>query len=327
MKTPKNATLILTAIMVVSLLVLFGANTALAQSEGPDADAISDAVGLVLDEISVSENDIEIFVTLPPDLDQETFFERLLAAMNATLQSTPQAEQVTVYIAYLDQPYGRLRVSADDARLTAIGKLDGAAFLARADYQDLRPPQVLLLDELYAIGIEPFDLRVTETEFFLSCFSEIYAEKIDVYDQWIMVLNVVANLYPGIEKTTLMIIVQDNQTELTLQVAMSDYARYRRGELNLLEFIARVQTGYGYPDLTDQAEDPAAHPTLLVSEKALGTVVCSGLLFLLSIATSAAGTYLILSKKSVRWGIAVLVIVALPSCLAMAAFVGAFFSA
>jgi hypothetical protein len=88
-----------------------------------------------------------------------------------------------------------------------------------------------------------------------------------------------------------------------------------------------VETSYGYPDLPEQAEDPAPQPAPQVSNQALGTVVCSGLFFLLSVAASAAGAFLILSKKSVRWGIVVLVIVALPSCLAGAAFVGAYFMA
>ena len=327
MKASKFTAPLLTLLALVCLFVLNGGSPALAQSEGPDANAISDEVWLVLDDISVSENGIEIRVALPPNLDQETFFARLLAAMDLAVQAAPQAAQVTVHITYLDQPYGRLQAAADDVRQTALGELDGAAFLARVDFQDLRPVEVVLWDELYAIGIEPFELRVTETDVYLSFFSEIYAEKIDVFDQWVMALNLVANLYPDVEQTTLMIIVPDNQTELTLQVAMSDYDRYQRGEINLLEFIARVETSYGYPDLPEQAEDPAPQPAPQVSNQALGTVVCSGLFFLLSVAASAAGAFLILSKKSVRWGIVVLVIVALPSCLAGAAFGGAYFMA
>lgn len=327
MKNSKFSASRLILLLAACLFLLTGVNPALAQSEGPDADAISDEVGLVLDAISVSENGIEITVALPPDLDQETFFERLFAAMERTRLTAPQAAQVTVHITYLDQPYGQLQAAADDVRQTAMGELDGAAFLARVDFQDLRPPEVLLWDELSDIGIEPFELRVTDTEFFLSYFSDVYAEKMDVFDQWVMVLNLIANLYPDVAETTLMIIVPDNQTELTLQVAMSDYARYQREEINLLEFIARVETSYGYPDLPEQAEDPAPQPAPLVSDKALGTVVCSSLFFLLSITAIAAGAFLILTKKSVRWGIVVLVIVALPSCLAGAAFVGIYFMA
>jgi hypothetical protein len=226
MKASKFTAPLLTLLALVCLFVLNGGSPALAQSDGPDADAISDEVWLVLDDISVSENGIEIRVALPPNLDQETFFARLLAAMDLAVQAAPQAAQVTVHITYLDQPYGRLQAAADDVRQTALGELDGAAFLARVDFQDLRPTEVVLWDELYAIGIEPFELRVTETDVYLSYFSEIYAEKIDVFDQWVMALNLVANLYPDVEQTTLMIIVPDNQTELTLQVAMSDYDRY-----------------------------------------------------------------------------------------------------
>ena len=298
----------------------------LAQSDWPAAIQISDLSLLEIEKISVHGNVVQIELPLPIDMDQPTFSARLLIAMYFTLDKTPDVNLARVNISYLDQPYLEISASAQNVREAYEGTLDPQTYHTRLEIKDVRPTELVLRDELYAMGINPYELRMDSDQFFLMYFSDVYAEKIDLFDEWTMILNLVTNLYPSIKQSTIYIIVPDNETSLSIQVDMQEFSRYQSDEINLLEFMAGVKTSYEYPQeeqsiqSTPATSSPSDPSDSSISNKVLGTIVCSGFFFLLFVVFVALGVYLIVSKKAKNWGIAVLLILAIPAFIAGVTF-------
>ena len=311
-KRPHN--LLIVAVILACLAILGAVSPAIAQEEGPNAGLISEQSGLQINDISLSGTGIDLFVSLPPDMDQATFLERLLDAMILALNEVPNADHLTIHLYFLDQPYGVLEVPAGQVRRIEAGMIDGETFLDSLEFMDQRSPELQMRDTLSEMGLDLTGLSVTADEVIVTYVTEPYSDKLDLFDNWQIVLNLVANLFPTVQRTSIYIVVPENQTALTVQIDMRDYQSYQNDEINLLEFITRIETSYASP----QARQAVEVQTEPFQENSGGSnlwmILCGGGLFLLSLVAAGIGLFLIVSKKAQKWGLILLVVLALPAC-------------
>lgn len=193
--------------------------------------------------------------------------------------------------------------------------MDGETFLDSLEFMDQRSPELQMRDILSEeMGLDLTGLSVTADEVIIAYVTEPYSDKLDLFDHWQMMLNLVANLYPTVQRTSIYIVVPENQTALTVQIDMRDYQSYQNEEINLLEFITRIETSYASP----QARQAVEVQTEPFQENSGGSnlwmILCGGGLFLLALVAAGIGLFLIVSKKAQKWGLILLVVLALPAC-------------
>jgi uncharacterized membrane-anchored protein len=108
---------------------------------------------------------------------------------------------------------------------------------------------------------------------------------------------------------------------------MDEYNRYLTGQINLLDFMTTLKFSYG-DELNNSVqvpeEIPASNPQQNNTNSILGTVFCSGVFFLLFLIGLGIGLYLLISKKSTLWGLILIILVAIPSCILMVIFIGSY---
>lgn len=315
MKSQKHTTSRLIIAVILACLAILGAGIpALAQDEGPDAKLISEQSGLHINDISLSGNGIHMFVSLPPDMDQATFLERMLDAMILALNEVPNADLLTIHLYFLDQPYGVLEVTAEQVRQVNTGMIDGETFLGSIEFMDQRSPEMQMRDTLYEMGFDTTEITVTAGEVIVSYVTDPYSEKIDLFDDWQIVLNLVENLFPAVQRTSIYIVVPENETALTVQINMRDYQSYQNDEINLLQFITRIETSYEQPEVYQAAEVQMEPFQGSSGVGNLWMILCGGGLLLLSLVTVGIGLFLIISRKAQKWGAVLLIVLALPAC-------------
>jgi len=319
-------------LFILLILVIYFAAPILrqvsAQSEPPDAEWISDQSLLTIDSIQISGNVLLMECKLPLEMDQATFMARLLPAMYLSIYNTPQIEQVKVIISFMEEPFGTLSVTTNAVIAAYTEQMEPQQFLDSLQWEDHRPAKSIFFHELYQFGIVLSEFTLEGETLTVNYFSEPYSDKLLLFEDWTLVLNLTANLYPQIQETSIGIIIPKNSSQLITTFNMDEYSRYSRGEINLLDFMTTLKFNYGDEQIKSQDSDnqktELSNSNETLNSK-IGTVFCSGIFLLIFLVSFGLGLYLLISKKSTLWGILLMIIVALPACLLMLVFIGAYF--
>lgn len=313
-------------IQILSLGLLSGDSVS-AQGAGPDVGLISDQSLLTIDTIQISGSTLQMDCKLPLDMDQQTFMARLLTAMYLSSYNRPDVSQIAVSISFMEKPFSLLSVSKENVIAAYTEQMDPQEFLNSLVLEDRRPTQSIFFDELYRLGITLTEFSIDGDQLYVQYFSEPIPDKLTVFEDWISILNLTANLYPQIQETTIDIFVPKNLSQVITTINMDEYNRYMNGRINILDFMTTLKFSYGAElNHADQGSEeiPASNPQQNNTNSILGTVFCSGIFFLLFLIGLGIGLYLLISKKSTLWGIILIILVAIPSCILMVIFIGSY---
>ncbi|MAT40799.1 MAG: hypothetical protein CL609_00545 [Anaerolineaceae bacterium] len=313
-------------IQILSLGTASG-NPVSAQGAGPDVKLISDQSLLTIDTIQISGSTLQMECKFPLEMDQQTFMARLLTAMYLSSYNRPNVSQISVLISFMEKPFSLLSVSKENVIAAYTEQMDPQEFLDTMIIEDRRPTQSIFFDELYKLGITLNDFSIDGNQLYIKYFSEPIPDKLTVFEDWIFILNLTANLYPQIQETTIDIFVPKNLSQVITTINMDEYNRYTNGQINILDFMTTLKFSYGAElnqAVQGPEEIPAKNPPQNHTNSILGTVFCSGIFFLLFLIGLGIGLYLLITKKSTLWGIILIILVAIPSYILMMIFIGSY---
>jgi len=311
----RTSRLVLVVLLITILSNLPVLQSVHAQSEVPNPQTASEFCGLTIETITYEKSVVKMSLQLPLGLDDDTLYNRLLLAMYLVIFRTPDASQVIVDITYLDLPYARLTADASSIRQTYEGNMDIVTFFDQVHFEDLQSIELVMLQTLNEIQISPLELKIDKNQVYLLYKSDAYADRLELFEEWQMVLNIVANLLPSVKTTIIEIVVPEEPGILVVTVNMTDFERYNKKLINELEFLLSLEVGYGVPTGSSSTTDSLPNTNTASNNGQLGYLTCGGILLLASIVGITIGGNYVRKPISRKKGTLILLLIAMPACV------------
>jgi len=193
--------------------------------------------------------------------------------------------------------------------------MDIVTFFDQVHFEDLQSIELVMLQTLNEIQISPLELKIDKNQVYLLYKSDAYADRLELFEEWQMVLNIVANLLPSVKTTIIEIVVPEEPGILVVTVNMTDFERYNKKLINELEFLLSLEVGYGVPTGSSSTTDSLPNTNTASNNGQLGYLTCGGILLLASIVGITIGGNYVRKPISRKKGTLILLLIAMPACV------------
>ena len=196
-----------------------------------------DASGLLIEEVTIVEDQVTIEYAVSPDDDPEVMVSGWLSAFAAAAKAEPGADSYTL-LANLDgEPYLEVRASG----LDLVGYLEEditlEEFLDRLEISDLRPAAERLAGVLIEGGLDLIEVRKSGSGLVVEYYPAAAESQAQLLEEWWGILSAAADTDPTLETLQIRAVMLDTSV-FVVEGDLGQVRAYSDLEISPLQFMA-----------------------------------------------------------------------------------------